>query len=188
MPRGQEIVRRLADDGYPITWDDVVAESGSAGTIGRPHIADALVRRGIVHDRSEAFERLLHSRSKYYVPHFGADPFEAIRLVRSAGGVPVFAHPRATKRGRIVDDSLIVEMAQAGLAGLEVDHRDHTQADRDYLRGLAGELGLLATGASDYHGAGKHNVIGENTTDPEVFAALVAQAKGSPLLGAGTAA
>ena len=94
---------------------------------------------------------------------------DAVRLVREAGGVPVMAHPLAARRGRVVADDVIAAMAAAGLAGLEVDHRDHDPAEREHLRGLAAELGLLTTGASDYHGTGKVNRLGENLTTAEVL-------------------
>ena len=84
----------------------------------------------------------------------------------------VFAHPGAGKRGRLVSDDVVEALAAAGLAGLEVDHPDHDDAARAHYADLARSLGLLATGSSDYHGTGKLQGLGENTTDPEVFAAL----------------
>ena len=95
--------------------------------------------------------------------------------------MPVFAHPAAAKRGTTVGDDAIVAMAAAGLAGLEVDHRDNPPEARDRLRALAADLDLLVTGASDYHGTGKENRLGENTTDPEVLTALLAQVRSGVL-------
>ena len=120
---------------------------------------------------------LLHDDSEFFVGHYYVDAVRAVGLVRAAGGVPVFAHPAAAKRGTTVGDDAIVAMAGAGLAGLEVDHRDNPPEARDRLRGLAGDLGLLVTGASDYHGSGKENRLGENITDPGVFEALLAQVR-----------
>jgi 3',5'-nucleoside bisphosphate phosphatase len=174
IPRARAIVRRLAADGYPLTWDDVLAQVGPEGTVGRPHVADALVATGVVGSRDEAFAGLLHDRSRYYVRHYATDPLRAIRLLREAGGVSVFAHPAASRRGRTVPDRAIVAMAEAGLAGLEVDHPDHEASARTHLRGLAHDLGLLATGSSDYHGAGKAARLGEETTAPEVYETLLA--------------
>jgi predicted metal-dependent phosphoesterase TrpH len=174
IPRARAIVRRLAADGYPVTWDDVLAQVGPEGTVGRPHVADALVATGVVGSRDEAFAGLLHDRSRYYVRHYATDPLRAIRLLREAGGVSVFAHPAASSRGRTVPDAAIVAMAEAGLAGVEVDHPDHDAAARTHLRGVASELGLLSTGSSDYHGAGKAARLGEETTVPEVYEALLA--------------
>lgn len=179
VPRAKAIVAKLAAADYPITWDLVLDQIPDGATVGRPHIADTLVAAGVVPDRSAAFDTLLHDGSPFFVGHYYVDAVRAVRLVREAGGVPVFAHPAAVKRGRTVGDEGIRAMAAAGLAGLEVDHRDNPPESREHLRSLAVELGLLVTGASDYHGSGKPNRLGENTTDPEVLEALVAQAEGA---------
>lgn len=179
VPRAKAIVAKLAAADYPITWDLVLDQIPEGATVGRPHIADTLVAAGVVPDRTAAFDTLLHDGSQFFVGHYYVDAVRAVRLVREAGGVPVFAHPAAVKRGRTVGDNGIRAMAAAGLAGLEVDHRDNPPESREHLRSLAVELGLLVTGASDYHGSGKPNRLGENTTDPEVLEALVAQAEGA---------
>lgn len=179
VPRAKAIVAKLAAADYPITWDLVLDQIPEGATVGRPHIADTLVAAGVVPDRTAAFDTLLHDGSQFFVGHYYVDAVRAVRLVREAGGVPVFAHPAAVKRGRTVGDDGIRAMAAAGLAGLEVDHRDNPPESREHLRSLAVELGLLVTGASDYHGSGKPNRLGENTTDPEVLEALVAQAEGA---------
>jgi predicted metal-dependent phosphoesterase TrpH len=177
-PRAKAIIAKLADAGYPVVWQDVLDLLEPGATVGRPHIADVLVAKGIVPDRNTAFTQLLHNDGPFFVDHYYVDPVKAVQLVRAAGGVPVFAHPAASHRGRTVDDSVITKLADAGLAGIEVDHRDNPPDARVRLREIAAELGLLVTGASDYHGSGKPNLLGENTTDPEVFAALVEQATG----------
>ena len=115
---------------------------------------------------------ILRTGSDYYVPHYAPDAVEAIRGVREAGGVPVFAHPGADVRGRVVSDEVIEEMAAAGLAGLEVRHRDNGPEQQRRLTMIARSLGLFVTGSSDYHGAGKPNRLGENTTDPAVLALI----------------
>lgn len=176
--RAREMVRMIAVD-YPITWADVQARAGPGATIGRPHIADALAALGHVPDRSAAFTDILATGGPYYVSHYAQGVLEAVRRAREAGGVPILAHPRAGSRGRVISDEVIGQMADAGLAGLEVDHRDHSEADRAHLRGLARELDLLVTGASDYHGTGKSNRLGENITSPEVLAEIEAQARGT---------
>ena len=178
VPRAKAIVAKLAAAGYPITWDDVLAQLADGATVGRPHIADTLVAAGVAKDRTDVFDRLLHDGSEFFVGHYYVDAVAAVHLVRAAGGVPVFAHPAASTRGPTVGDDAVRAMAAAGLAGLEVDHRDNPPEARDRLRGLAAELGLLVTGASDYHGAGKDNRLGENTTAPEVLEELLAQATG----------
>lgn len=185
--RARVITERLVAAGYPLTYADVQAQVSGGAAVGRPHIADALVVAGVVPDRNAAFEELLHAHSPYVVRHEAVGPVEAVRLVRAAGGVPVFAHPAAAKRGRTVAEEVIVQMAAAGLAALEVDHRDHTEPAKAHLRGVARDLGLLVTGASDYHGAGKDNRLGENTTAPEVLEALLDQATGVAVLEAGAA-
>ncbi|GAA1713529.1 PHP domain-containing protein [Isoptericola hypogeus] len=171
LTRARRMADRLAQD-FPVTWDDVVAQTGTGATVGRPHLADALVAAGVVASRDEAFATMLHPGAPYYVPHYAPEAADAVRAVLAAGGVPVMAHPGAGARGRVVSDETIAELAEAGLAGLEVDHRDHDAATRDRLRGLAGELGLLVTGSSDYHGTGKLNLIGEHTTSPEVLESI----------------
>jgi hypothetical protein len=179
--RARRMVDRIAED-YDLTWDDVLAQVPAGATVGRPHIADAMVARGHVPDRSAAFDAVLHNRSRYHLSHYAPDAELAVRLVRAAGGVPVMAHPLAGRRGRVVSDDVIAGLAAAGLAGLEADHRDHLPAEREHLRGLAAGLGLLVTGASDYHGVGKVNAIGENLTTPEVFEQLVAQGSGTAVV------
>jgi predicted metal-dependent phosphoesterase TrpH len=171
LTRARRMTELLAQD-YPISWDDVVAQTGDGATVGRPHLADALVALGVVTSRDEAFATMLHARAPYYVPHYAPDAAAAVRAVREAGGVPVMAHPGAGARGRVVSDETIAALADVGLRGLEVDHRDHDEATREHLRGLASELGLLVTGSSDYHGRGKANRLGENTTAPQVLEAI----------------
>ena len=175
VPRAKAIVAKLADAGYPVTWELVLDQLQDGATVGRPHIADTLVAAGVVADRNEAFTTLLHDDGPFFVGHYYVDAVRAVELVRAAGGVPVFAHPAAATRGTTVGDDAIRAMAAAGLAGLEVDHRDNAPADRERLRALAGELGLLVTGASDYHGSGKDNQLGEHTTDPAVLEELLGQ-------------
>ncbi|MEQ4518369.1 PHP domain-containing protein [Pseudarthrobacter sp. B907] len=169
--RAERMVSLLAED-YPLSWDDVIHHVAPGATLGRPHIADALVAAGVVEDRSEAFESILTSHSRYWVQHYAPDPAYAVELVRDAGGVPVFAHPVASSRGRIVGDRTYREMIDAGLAGLEIDHRDNPEEGRVFLRRLAERHGLLVTGSSDYHGTGKPNLLGENLTAPEVLARI----------------
>lgn len=172
--RARRLVARVNRD-FPLEWEDVLAQLGPDATVGRPHIADALVARGHVPDRAAAFAGVLAARGPYYVPYRAPDAVAMIGAIRAAGGVPVLAHPFAAARGRVVPDGVIEEMAQAGLAGLEVDHRDHPAAARRRLRTMAARLGLLVTGSSDFHGAGKPNALGENLTDPEVFQQIEAQ-------------
>ncbi|GGC88061.1 metal-dependent phosphoesterase [Tersicoccus solisilvae] len=175
LTRAERMVDLLAED-YPIDWPTVQRFVAPGSTVGRPHIADALVDAGIVQTRSEAFDRMLHPRAGYYVGHHAPDPAHVVELVRRAGGVPVFAHPLASERGRVVAEDVFDAMVDAGLAGLEVDHRDNPPSSRRWLREYADRHGLLVTGSSDYHGDGKPNRLGEHTTDPAVLAAIEEQA------------
>lgn len=177
--RGRAIVERCRELGADIDWEQVQRIAGD-GSVGRPHIASALVEAGVVATVSDAFTgQWLANGGRADVRKHETDPVRAVRLVRAAGGVPVFAHPGAVKRGRTVPDQVIADLAAAGLAGLEVDHTDHDEETRQRLRGLAGELGLLVTGSSDYHGSRKTVRLGEYTTDPAVYEALLAQATGA---------
>ncbi len=174
LVRARTMVDRLGED-FGLTWDEVMAHTGPDATVGRPHIADALVARGVVPDRSAAFATMLVPSSRYYVPHYAPEAVDAVVAIRASGGVPVFAHPGADARGRVVPDEAVEQLADAGLPGLEVHHRDHGRVQRERLTALADRLGLLVTGSSDYHGAGKPNLLGENTTDPAVLDRIEAQ-------------
>jgi predicted metal-dependent phosphoesterase TrpH len=179
--RAERIVELLRADGVDITWAEV-REYAAGGSVGRPHIAQALIRAGLVHTTNEAFaSRWLGAR--YFVPKADLDVFQAVRAVRDAGGVPVFAHPRATRRGRVVPDRLIQRLADAGLFGLEADHEDHTLEERAEMRALAAALGLVVTGSSDFHGTHKTVRLGALKTAPEVYEKIVAAASGVPVLG-----
>ncbi len=181
--RAERMVDLLRADGIDVTWDEV-REYAAGGTVGRPHLAQALIRRGLVGTVAEAFAPgwLGH---RYRLPKADIDVFKALELIRGAGGVPVFAHPRASVRGRIVPDSLIVELARAGLAGLEADHEDHSPVERAHVRDLARELGLLVTGSSDFHGSNKTVRLGARTTAPEAYHTIVELAHGVPPLTGG---
>jgi len=178
VSRLRRMVEKMAADGIPLTYEEVVAQVPLGATEGRPHIADALVANGAVANRDEAFVRWLGNDSPYYVRHYAPDPVDAVRLVVEAGGVAVHAHPFGRGRGAGAGDPLIEEMAAAGLGGLEVYHRDHDETARQHGLEMAERLDLLVTGSSDYHGAGKENRLGENTTAPEVLAEIEARASG----------
>jgi predicted metal-dependent phosphoesterase TrpH len=180
--RLERMVTLMAADGIPITIEQVLAQVEEGATAGRPHIADALVEAGVVTGRDEAFGRWLGNEGPYYVGHYAPDPVRAVRVVRSAGGVAVVAHPYSVTRGRVLGDELLEEMAEAGMAGIEARHRDHTPEAVRHLTSLASGLGLFTTGSSDYHGAGKRNRLGENTTEPEVLEAIEALATGTAVV------
>lgn len=176
--RARRMVDALAADGVPLTWDEVLEDAGDGAVIGRPHIARALVRAGLVADVSGAFTRewIGGRGARYWAEKAELPVLEAVRMVRGAGGVPVFAHPRAGRRGPTVADSTIAAMAEAGLAGLEVDHPDHQPHERAHLRALAADLGLVGTGSSDYHGTNKNTPLGAEMTSDDVLESLRAAA------------
>ncbi|AWL40445.1 MULTISPECIES: PHP domain-containing protein [unclassified Streptomyces] len=188
VPRARTMVRKLQELGVPVTWEQVARIAGD-GSVGRPHVATALVELGVVDSVSDAFTPdWLGNGGRAYADKYELDPFEAVRLVKAAGGVTVFAHPLAVKRGAVVPESVIADLAAAGLDGIEVDHMDHDAPTRARLRALAAELDLLPTGSSDYHGTRKTVRIGEYTTDPEIYGEITRRATGAfPVPGAGGA-
>ncbi|MFI9236472.1 PHP domain-containing protein [Streptomyces cinnamoneus] len=185
-PRARTMVAKLNELGVPVTWERV-AQLAAGGAVGRPHVASAMVELGVIDTVSDAFTpQWLAGGGRAYAEKHELDPFEAVRLVKAAGGVAVLAHPMALKRGHCVPESAIAELASAGLDGIEVDHMDHDAPTRARLRGLAAELGLLTTGSSDYHGSRKTCRLGEFTTDPEIYGEITRRATGAfPVPGAG---
>ena len=163
VDRAQEMVRRLSTS-YDIDWAGVSAHLPEGATVGRPHIADTLVARGHFADRGEVFHRILHPASPFYVSTYAIDTVAAIRLVTAARGVSVLAHPAALRQRGPVPPDRVVEFQQAGLWGIELDHPENRVAWTEPLRAQAVEIGLEITGASDYHGAGKMNQLGERTS------------------------
>ncbi|QNO38272.1 PHP domain-containing protein [Protaetiibacter sp. SSC-01] len=178
LHRAESMVKRISRD-YALDWDDVLAQATPGATIGRPHIADALVARGHVSDRTAAFQTILHWQGGYYRPHEAPAPLEGVRLITNAGGVAVIAHPGARGPERVLREPRMRELVDAGLFGLELAHRDNPPRSRAHWAEIAARYGLVTTGSSDYHGTGKPNRLGENKTDPEVYAAIVARATGS---------
>lgn len=170
--RMEKIIARINDAGIDITIDDVLEQLSDGATLGRPHLADALVKKGIVASRDEAFTQMLHNNSKYYVSQYSPTPEAVIKLIKAAGGVSVIAHPMASHRGRTISLDTFGSIIQAGLDGIEVDHRDHSPDEKSQLIKLANESNLIMTGASDYHGNGKLNTLGEYTTSLEQWEKL----------------
>lgn len=177
--RAERMVGRIARD-YDLRWGDVLEQTTVDATVGRPHIADALIARGFAFDRTEAFEGILHPRSGYYEPHYAPDPLTAVRLITEAGGVAVIAHPVTAGRDRMLPLPFLESLIAEGLAGFEIDHRENTEPGKRVLRELAAEHDLIVTGSSDYHGmTGKPNRPGENTTSDEMVARIISRATGT---------
>ncbi len=144
--RVRRMVEQLAGAGFELTLEDVRAEARESKALGRPHVGKALIRRGHAADIAAAFRTLLRRGKPGYVPSTHIEPHEAIETIARAGGVPVLAHP-----GRLHDYGIIDELAQRGLRGLEVFYPTHERAQVQHFRDIAGRLGLLMTGGSDFH-------------------------------------
>lgn len=170
VSRAREIVERLAAD-FNISWD-AVHETHKDRTIGRPHIADALVEAGYFIDRSAAFADVLRPGSPYYVPTYAMETVDAIEMVLAAGGVPVLAHPAAARQSRPVDPEALAAFVEAGLWGIELEHPEHRLDWVDEVRQLNRRYNLHETGASDFHGSGKPNRLGERTSTAETWQAI----------------
>lgn len=176
IPRAIKMIDLLRSDGINISIEDVESVKPAGATLGRPHIADALVKNGVVLSRDEAFKDLLNNNSKYYVAHLAPTPEVAIATIKKAGGVAVIAHPFASHRGKILSTKEFLPLKLAGLNAIEVNHRDHNNDERIALANIARELDLVITGASDYHGTGKLNSLGENYTNQAEWELLESQA------------
>ncbi|GAA2825612.1 PHP domain-containing protein [Kribbella solani] len=173
------IVARLNSIGVPLTVDEVLAQATGTPSVGRPHVADALVANGTVANRTEAFDRYLADGRAGHVAHYALEPGRAIDLVREAGGVPVIAHPWGRSSYKVMTEETIGRLVDDhGLAGIEVDHQDHSPESREALRAIARNLGIIYTGSSDHHGAGKiDHDLGVNSTEPEQLERLLEVAK-----------
>lgn len=166
------MIARLAELGFPLELSDVLDQAGGA-SVGRPHVADAMIARGYVRDRDEAFADWLYDGGPAFVDRYATPLAEAIGLIRAAGGVAVLAHPWSRGARATLGEGVLEELAAAGLAGVEVDHPDHDADERAGLGAVARRLGLLTTGSSDHHGTGKtRNPLGVETTDPDVYAEI----------------
>lgn len=175
LQRTRTMVELMARD-FPITWQMVERQvrEGERTTVGRPHIADALVAAGVYRNRSEAFAGAVSAQSKYYIPTPSPTAIEVTRTVKQAGGVIILAHPGDRRRNStLLSDERIDALADAGLDGLEVWHRGNEPDQRRRLLDIARRRGLLVTGGSDWHGEGKPNKLGENLTDAATVRRIV---------------
>jgi predicted metal-dependent phosphoesterase TrpH len=169
------LLARLDELGMPLSTAEVMEYVGRSPSIGRPHIADAMVARGYVENRDEAFRDWLRDGGPAYVDRYAVPLERAVEIVTAAGGAAVVAHPWGRGGQGTLTADVLDRLTGLGLVGIEVDHPDHDAATRSELRRIAAELGLLATGASDHHGLGKtNNDLGCETTSLEVFEALTA--------------
>lgn len=167
--RNHRLVERLGELGVPVTWDEVVGEAGTEAGVGRPHFARVLVRRGVATDVDDAFDRFLADDRPAYVPKARLDAAGAARLARESGAVSVLAHPLSLGVEPSTLESVVRELADHGLAGLEAVYGSYTPEERRTLRRLAERTGLVATGGSDFHGDFKPDLhVGTGRGDLDV--------------------
>ena len=166
--RIHQMVEKLLALGFTIT-EERVQELAGNGSVGRPHIAMALMEKGYALSIQDAFQKYLNPKGVAYVPRFKMLPSEGVALISRAGGVAVFAHPVTAAA-----DILIPELKQAGLRGIEVSHPRHDITVEQHYRDLAGKYGLVATGGSDFHQEG----LGSHTCSLAVLEQLAKYRKG----------
>ncbi len=153
VQRVHEMVRRLQQMGVSITAEDIFAIGGNKGTVGRLHVAQALVKRGYISKPEEAFDRYIGPKNPAFVPGSPMPPETVIQMIRQADGLPVLAHPVYLK-----SDDWIDLFARQGLVGVEVYHSSHTPEVIQRYERIADRLGLLKTGGTDFHGSAKEGV------------------------------
>lgn len=178
IPRMEKMIEKLQVAGYQVTRQDVEEVKPVGATLGRPHLADALIKNGIVASRDEAFAELLHNNSQFYVSHWAPSPVEAIKAIAAAGGVSILAHPFAEKRGPVLTFGEVTELAAAGLNGIERNKRDQDEAAHSKIDQLALEHNLIKVGSSDYHGSARANQLGEEQTPVDLWENLASKANG----------
>ncbi len=178
IPRMEKMIEKLQAAGYQVTMQDVEEVKPVGATLGRPHLADALIKNGIVASRDEAFAELLHNNSQFYVSHWAPSPVEAIRAIAAAGGVSILAHPFAEKRGAVLTFGEVTELAAAGLNGIERNKRDQDEAAHSKIDQLSSEHNLIKVGSSDYHGSARANQLGEEQTPLDLWENLASKASG----------
>jgi 3',5'-nucleoside bisphosphate phosphatase len=172
LMRTHKMIEKLAGLGMKVEWERVRVIAG-AGTVGRPHIAQALLEKGYISNLKEAFTRYLAFGGPAYAPREKITPMEAVELIIRADGLPVLAHPLTG--GRIDPEKITGELVKSGLAGLEAYYKDYPPEDRKRLVRLAEKYGILTTGGSDYHGldATAEMMMGEANVPPEVVDKLL---------------
>lgn len=172
-----EMCRRLTNLGYDVTIDEVMATAQGAPSIGRPHVADTLVAKGIVKDRQEAFDTFLAPGQPAYVPRYSIDVGRAIDLVHGARGVAVLAHPWSPTTREALAAPVIERLVRDhDLDGIETDHKDHDRETRLLLFEMGARLGLIRTGSSDYHGSARiERTLGCFTTRKSAYKEILAR-------------
>lgn len=176
LDRARRMVERLNELGVAITYERV-RDIASGESVGRPHVAQAMVEAGVVPTTNDAFtDEWIGNNGRAYLEKTALSPQDAVSLIRAAGGAAVVAHPIWIE-GTTTPEELLTALAAGGLAGVEVNHPDHDDAARERFRALAKELDLVPTGSSDYHGNTHGGVIGSNTSSQETVERLRERAK-----------
>lgn len=173
----KEIIRLLAQkEGIRIKFDDVKKLVAPGGSIGRPHIAKAITTAGGTNNIMDAYAKYIHDDSPVYVQRKTVSPFDAIEIIYDAGGIPVIAHPHDID----IAETLIKELMNCGLRGIEAYHRKHSPACVEYFSSMAEELGLIVTGGSDFHTPNIMNgqiILGKNFVPEWVYEKLIEEKK-----------
>lgn len=171
--RNQMMIEKLNQLGIEITMEEVAQkQTKPGGNVGRPHIAEVLMDKGIISSLEEGFERYLGREGQAYVNPPRISPIEGIQLILRYGGVPVLAHP-----GLYDQDAEIESFVEAGLLGIEVQHPDHSPSDVQRYADIARRFGLIATGGSDYHGIRNGQVFHGDLGSQDLSYAIVEQLK-----------
>lgn len=173
----KEIIALLAKkEGIKIKFEDIKKQVAEGGSIGRPHIAKAITNAGGTSNVMEAYAKYIHDDSPVYVPRKTVSPHDAVEIIYDAGGIPVIAHPHDLD----IAETLIKELMQYGLRGIEAYHRKHSPACVEYFSSMAEELGLIVTGGSDFHAPNIMNgqiILGKNFVPDWVYDKLLQEKK-----------
>ncbi len=165
--RNEKIVEKLQEMGIDITMEEL--REIAKGEIGRPHIANLLVKKGVVKDFNQAFEKYLKKGAPAYVPKALLSPEEGIKIILKAKGIPVLAHPVTLQQTEEELENYLKELKELGLAGIEAYYTEHTKGFTNFLLSLAKQLDLLVTGGSDFHGENKPDIkLGRGFGDLDV--------------------
>jgi len=158
--RAKEILRRLGEQGIDLKYEELLEIAGQGpGSIGRLHIAQLLYKKGKVNSIKGAFTKYIGTKCQAYVKRFKLSPKQAVDMIKSVGGVSVFAHPKTVNTENKSLKDIVSMLKGDGIQGLEVYHSDHNAGDSVEFKKLAEELGLLITGGSDCHGLGKKEIL-----------------------------
>lgn len=173
----KEIISLLAKkEGIKIKFEDIKKQVAEGGSIGRPHIAKAITSAGGTHSIMDAYAKYIHDDSPVYVPRKTVSPQDAVEIIYDAGGIPVIAHPHDLD----IAETLIKELMNYGLRGIEAYHRKHSPACVEYFSSMAEELGLIVTGGSDFHAPNIMNgqiILGKNFVPDWVYNKLIEEKK-----------